>query len=114
CSQPPPTQDDPLNVLERTEFSIAIAGADGSTTSPVELGNYLPGAELTGPVGGLGSLGDAEKPRLHPILQTVRIPLSDFGKLRRVLHQARGVRFIFDKDQSGAIYLANVRFANTY
>ena len=114
CFQPPPTQDDPLNVLEKTEFSIAIAGADGSLTSTVDVQNYLPGAALTGPVGGLGSFGDVPKALLHPILQTVRIPLSDFGKLRKVLHQTRGVRFIFDQDHSGAIYLANVRFANTY
>ncbi|HTR63340.1 MAG TPA: hypothetical protein VMH37_16645 [Candidatus Binataceae bacterium] len=119
CSQPPPTQGDPLNATEKTDFSIAIAGADGSATSPVEVRDYLPGAELSGPVGTLGSFDETAKqqvpnPQIHPILQTVRIPLSDFGKLRRVLHQARGVRFIFDKDESGAIYLANVRFANTY
>jgi hypothetical protein len=59
-------------------------------------------------------VGEDLKPQLHPILQTVRIPLSDFGKLGRVLHQTRGIRFIFDRDHSGAIYLANVRFANTY
>ena len=111
CYQPSPTQIDPLNVRERTEFSIALAGADGSTTSRVEVENYLPGAELTGPV---GLLEFNFQPALHPILQTVRIPLSDFGKIGRVLHQTRGVRFIFDKDHSGAIYIANVRFANTY
>lgn len=74
--------------------------ADGTFSQALLLSSYT---DLRGPVGGLGNAG------LHPILQTARIPLSDFAGAD--LTQVRGVRFSFDGTATGAIYLANVRLS---
>ena len=69
-----------------TNFSIRLVGADGTPSGPVQLRDYI---SLTGPVGslvfGFGTAG-------HPILQTVRIPLSAFGSAS-IVSNLRGVRF---------------------
>jgi hypothetical protein len=83
-----------------TNFSIRLALADGSLSPPVQLSTYT---DLRGPVGG------AFAGNLHPILQTVRIPVRDFGETD--LTQVRGVRFTFDSTGTGAIFLANVRLS---
>lgn len=70
--------------------------ANGSLSDPVELCKYT---DLKGPVGGPGGL--------HPILQTVRIPLADFTNTN--LSQVRSVRFTFNKTQTGRIYVASIR-----
>ena len=44
----------------------------------------------------------------HPVLQSVRIPLSAFGLAQG--SRVRGVRLIFNRAAKGAIYLGNVRF----
>ncbi|WP_394836755.1 hypothetical protein [Pendulispora rubella] len=92
-------QNSSLNPAEDTDLSIQLALADGSLSSAVSLKNY---ASVRGPVGGVNNL--------HPILQSARIPLSDFGTV--ALTKVRGVRFVFDKTASGAIYLGNVRLSN--
>jgi len=81
-----------------TNFSIQLAQADGTLSSPVQLSSYT---SLTGPVGS-GAIR-------HPILQTARIPLSDFAGAD--LTQIRGVRLTFDGSSSGAIYVANLRLS---
>jgi len=81
-----------------TNFSIQLAQADGTLSSPVQLSSYT---NLTGPVGA-GALR-------HPILQTARIPLSDFAGADLTL--IRGVRLTFDGSSSGAIYVANLRLS---
>jgi hypothetical protein len=90
CSNP-----SPLNAAATTDLDVALVRADGSLTTPVQLSQY---ARLAGPAG----LDFA----LHPILQTVRIPLDDFGLAGS---EIQGVRFIFDRTSTGAVYLADVR-----
>ena len=80
-------------------------GADGNPTgAAVSLDKYL---NLTGPVGLDDGSADG---LLHPILQSVRIPLTDL--LGANLSSVRGVRFTFSDTAKGAIYLANVRLSN--
>ena len=88
----------------QTNFSIRLVGKNGELSSPVQLQNY---ASLTGPVGGL-VIGVGSTP--HPILQTVRILLTDFGS-PSILQNLRGVRFTFDDTKSDEIFIANIRFS---
>jgi hypothetical protein len=81
-----------------TDFSIQLALADGTYSASVLLSGYT---NLTGPVGGPNGTR-------HPILQTARILLSDFGA---DLTQVRGVRLTFDQSDSGAIWVANIRLS---
>src|SRR5262249_392031 len=68
-----------------TNFPIRLVGKNGELSNAVLLRNY---ASLTGPVGGLvRTVGSTP----HPILETVRIPLSDFGNAS-LLQNLRGVR----------------------
>ncbi len=64
----------------------------------------------SGPVGGYDIDSEARIafPVYCPILQTVRIPLTEFVGAN--LSQIRGIRLIFDENQTGKINLANVRF----
>ena len=82
-----------------TDFSIQLAQADGTFSSPVHLASYT---NLTGPVGGPAS-------SRHPILQTARITLTDFAGAD--LTQVRGVRLTFDQSASGMIAVANLRLS---
>ncbi len=99
----------PLNANATNDFSIALARPDGTLTRSVRLSRY---ATVQGPVGG-------GTQNLHPILQTVRIPidafdLAPFGGIGVGVIKApplQGVRFIFDRTTSGAVYLANVRLS---
>ena len=93
----------PLNTTDSTNFSIRLVQANGDLSDPVPLNAYT---DLTGPVGGMLSDGTAN---LHPILQTVRIPLGDFANVN--LTQIRGVRLTFDDTPTGAIYVANIRLS---
>jgi len=92
-------QSSNLNPPTATNFSIRLAHGDGTLSAPVQLNAYT---DLVGPVGGLGG-------NLHPILQTARIPLADFGSAD--LTQVRGVRLTFDGTPAGAIYVANIRLS---
>jgi hypothetical protein len=95
-----PTLPNTLNTTAVTNFSIQLVMADNSLSEPVCLSTY---ADLNGPVGGANEL--------HTILQTVRIPLTDFNGNQLNLSQVRGIRFTFNKTTTGAIYLANIRLA---
>jgi hypothetical protein len=86
-----------------TNFSIQLAMANGALTQAVPLASYT---DLTGPVGGIFSNGD---PNPHPILQTARISLADFGAAD--LSQVRGVRLTFGDSATGAINVGNVRLS---
>jgi hypothetical protein len=88
-----------------TSFSIRLVGANGELSAPIVLSDLL---TLTGPVGGLARFGSGAAP--HPILQTVRIPLSAFASSSIVSH-LRGVRFTFDDTQSDEIFLGNIRLS---
>lgn len=96
-------QDDSANVTDSTSFSVRLAMADGSLSNPVSISLYT---DLTGPVGGLFFNGT---PNPHPILQTARIGLADFGATS--LASVRGIRLTFEDTPSGAIYAANVRLS---
>jgi hypothetical protein len=88
-------------ILSVTNFSIQLVQGDGTLSNSAQLTNYT---ELTGPVGGT-FMGQTR----HPILQTARIPLGDFGAVD--LTNVRGVQVTFDDTASGAIYLANIRLS---
>ncbi len=89
----------PLNNGAPTDFSIALVRPDNTLTQSVALSDY---ATVQGPVGGYNN-------NLHPVLQTVRIPLSAFGSTTAPY---RSARLTFDKKASGAIWLANARLSN--
>jgi hypothetical protein len=97
-----------LNPTEPTNFSVRFALSDGTLSESVQLAAY---AYLGGPVG-VRPVGGSPHPggftRLHPILQTVRIPLADF---RAPLTRVRGVRFTFDGTPTGAIYMSDIRIS---
>lgn len=78
-----------------TDFSIQLVDAQGNVSVSVPLSRYL---TLQGPV------------HHSNIMQTVRIPLTEFRLLPRVLIQ--GVRFTFDRSEQGQIELAHVRFTS--
>ena len=102
---------DPLNNTDITNLSVQLIMADGTISSAAGLLKYV---QLVGPVGKThqtfpppdGTLTFGE---LHPILRTIKIPLSDFSGLD--LTQIKGVRFIFNDTRTGAINLSNVRFS---
>jgi hypothetical protein len=91
CDEPSPL--DPTGDLD---FSLALVKRDGSLSPSVPLKRY---ASLQRPAG--------IDYFLRPILQTVRIPLSDFGS--SALAAARGLRLTFDRSSSGAIHVGNIR-----
>ncbi len=83
------------------DFSIRLVDGNGGLTPPVRVGSYI---SLTGPVGGLVTwIGTS----YHPILQTVRIPLGDFGSIATL----RGVRFVFDQTTRDDIFLGDIRLS---
>ena len=90
----------PLNGGTPADFSVSLVRPDGSLTPSVHLSSL---ATVQGPVGGSGD-------NLHPILQTVRVPLYAFSTLSG---SYAGVRFTFDRKRSGAIWLADVRVSTS-
>ncbi len=89
----------PLNSTPITNFSVQLVMADGRTSKPVPISKY---SELRGPVGSLDNPWNSSIPdggQLHPILQTVRVPISDFDGAD--LTQVSGVRFIFNDNRIG-------------
>lgn len=88
-------QKDERNPVTATDFSVQLVAADGSVSSAVAVGGY---ASLVGPVG--GEWGN------HYVLQSVRLPLDQFANID--LSAVRGLRLVFDRTESGAIYLADV------
>ncbi|MEI6641568.1 MAG: hypothetical protein WCL10_05990 [Novosphingobium sp.] len=116
--------DPALNPSGTTDFSVAILSPDGFMSRTVSLSRY---ARPLAPVGiGYGPIIINQEPRVagailpgneppdvfngngHPVLQTVRIPLADFGLLKGA--RVRGARLTFDRAAIGAIYLGNLRF----
>ena len=106
-------QNSGLNSTSPTDLSIRIVGVAGST-GPLKVSSYIDPnfvgqsghqSLLQGPVGSTDEL--------HPILQTVRIPLSDFLGLALVKKNVHGIRLIFDQTSQGAIYVANIRLSNS-
>jgi len=91
-------QSSGLNPVSATNFSIRLVRNDNVLSNPVQLSSYT---SLVGPVGGPGGL--------HPILQTARIPLVAFGAFD--LTRLHGVRFTFDSNATGAIYLGDIRLS---
>jgi hypothetical protein len=102
-------KNDALNDSNVTNFQIQLVGADGNPIgNSVSVNKYV---QLTGPVGvDLLVPPSTQISMFHSILQTVRVPLTDFAGAN--LSQIRGVRFIFSDSATGAIYLANIRFSN--
>lgn len=98
---------DSLNSTDSTNFSIQLVMADGSVSTVVSLSKYL---QLKGPVGTKDRVSEPDtggpKGELHPILNTVRIPLSDFSGAN--LAQVAGVRFIFNDTKTGAVFLSSI------
>jgi hypothetical protein len=96
------------NPLGRTTFSIQLVLANGLSNA-VSLCKYT---DLRGPVSGVSCANPTgpciDDPHPHALLQTVRIPLGDFGSVD--LTDVRGVRFSFNNTSSGSINLANIRF----
>jgi hypothetical protein len=91
-----------------TNFQIQLIKSDGTPTgAAVSLKKYL---KLIGPVGVNLQINGQPETVLHPIFQTVRIPLTDFTGAS--LSSIRGVRFVFSDTPSGAISLANIRLSN--
>jgi hypothetical protein len=103
CGDAPCTKPDQFFNFD-TNFSVRLVGKNGELSSPVQLRNYL---SLTGPVGGL-VIGVGSTP--HPILQTARVLLTDFGNAA-ILQNLRGVRFTFDDTKRDEIYIANIRLS---
>jgi hypothetical protein len=104
CGDAPCTKPDQFFNFE-TNFSIRLVGKNGELSDTVQLNRY---ASLTGPVGGL-VIGIGSTP--HPILETVRILLTDFGNASSILQNLRGVRFTFNDTKRDEIYLANIRLS---
>jgi len=90
--------------LQTTSFSIRLVGANGELSAPILLRDLL---TLTGPVGGLVRFLGASR---HPILATVRIPLSAFASSSIVSH-LRGVRLTFDDTSNDEIFVGNIRLS---
>jgi len=76
----------------RTDFSIQLEDSAGHFSKAMPVSDY---AIVNGPGNN------------NPILKTVRIPLTAFQGID--LAKVHGVRFVFDKTESGSIYLANIR-----
>lgn len=105
----------PVNADGSMDFSVSLVTAEGRISKSVSVSRY---ARLHNPVGGKSAFFSLFPPiedftvlAIHPLLQTVRMPLADFGL--SAASQVRGVRFTFDKTERGSIYLANVRFSKS-
>ena len=92
------------------DFSIRLITATGGLSAAVPLSKYL---TLDGPIGGCHyewiNQQSVSVCYRRPILQMVRIPLTDFAGVS--LDKVIGVRIEFNKSPAGEIYVANIRFA---
>lgn len=89
--------DASLNPEQSSTFQIALVTSNNTLSTALRPDQY--GAFIDGPVGGPYS-------NYHNMMQTIRIPLADFGVS---LTSIRGVRLIFSLTASGHIYVANIR-----
>jgi hypothetical protein len=103
-------QDDMTsNATADTDFTIWLIGSDPKNfAGPVRLRAALKQgfASLTGPGGVM--LPNMSRNEPHSVLNTVRIRLSAFNNLANVQGSLRGVQFVFNRTNKGAIYMANI------
>lgn len=85
-------QKSDLNKDVSTDFVVRLEESSGRFSNEVRVSDY---AFVNGP----GSRND--------VLKAVRIPLTAFKDVD--ISKIHGVKFVFNKTQAGAIYLANVR-----
>jgi hypothetical protein len=102
CGDAPCTKPD-SGFNTETNFAVQLIDGAGAMSSAEQLTDYL---SLTGPVGGLVTFVGSSP---HPILQTVRIPLSAFSGVD--LTRLRGVRFVFDDTRRDEIFIGNIRLS---
>jgi hypothetical protein len=88
----------PDNPVEPTPLSVQLLGSDDTLSAELDVADY--GVLLGGPVS-----GPRDNP--HSMLQTVRLPLADFGEGRA--RSVRGVRFGLPGAEGGALFIADVR-----
>jgi Legume lectin domain len=115
-----PLQADTLNDSSVSYFSIQLISETGTVSKSVAISKYL---TLEGPVGTSNQTVTniattppspfvIQKGELHPILQTVRIPLSDFTGVD--ITKIKNVRFVFNDTQRGSINISNIRFSKLF
>jgi hypothetical protein len=93
------------NQKTETDFDISLVDAEGKVSNSVAVSDFI---ILDGPVG----YTTWDKSANSHVFKTVRIPLSKFSGVN--LSNIHSVRFIFDKTESGAINLANLRLQKNY
>jgi hypothetical protein len=85
------------DLLVPTALLVQLVNADGSLSEPLDAAEYA--IRLDGPVGGPYNT--------HVVLQTARLPLTDFiGATREAL---RGVRFSFPGPGGATVFIASLR-----
>lgn len=99
--------DSELNALSTTDFSLALEDAAGNLSNEIPISRYalINGPTLYEHVGDTPE--EAERGSYPVILKTVRIPVTAFSGID--LTSIHGVRFIFNKTKSGALYFSNIR-----
>ncbi len=100
--------DSAVNSSTATSLSIRLVTATG-VSNPLPLKKYT---NLTGPVGGYALVQGGSSMWVEdyrPILQSVRIPLTDFTGVNLDLTQVQAVKFVFNDTSTGIVYLANIR-----
>jgi len=89
-------EDTALNSSGDTTFEVALVTSSGALSTSTFITNY--GNRLDGPRSGPFNF--------HDMLQTIRIPLTDFGVS---LTSIRGVRLTFSFNPSGHVYVGSIR-----
>jgi hypothetical protein len=84
-------------VTTPTDFSIALADSGNQLSEKLPISRY---AQVLGPANEVD------------LFQTIRIPMKDFKVPAG--SGVRGVRFLFDRSDRGALFLANVHFSGYY
>eukprot|EP00211_Chloroparvula_japonica_P001237 CAMPEP_0119121448 /NCGR_PEP_ID=MMETSP1310-20130426/2074_1 /TAXON_ID=464262 /ORGANISM="Genus nov. species nov., Strain RCC2339" /LENGTH=598 /DNA_ID=CAMNT_0007111015 /DNA_START=170 /DNA_END=1966 /DNA_ORIENTATION=- len=105
---------DPLNAgTDSSDFHVALVNpSDEVVGTPVRISGT---ARLDDPTGSVALIPIASLLLgRNPALQSVPIPLSAFRTSPGQLDYVSGIRFIFDVQPTGAIWLANIRFHTTY
>ncbi len=85
------------NALVPAALGVQLVNGDGSLSELLDVAAYS--VRLDGPVGGPFDT--------HLVLQSARIPLSDFRSATR--GAVRGVRFTFPSPERSTLYLADIR-----
>jgi hypothetical protein len=93
------------NPKPETDFDISLVDAEGKVSNSVAISDFI---ILDGPV---GYTTWNNSPNSH-VFKTVRIPLTKFSGVN--LSNIHSIKFIFNKTESGAINLANLRLQKNY